>query len=206
MSPHDSCPRRRRLPTAVIRGWRVPAQMGDQCGRRVVRIGQEVTAGVALAFGGGPPNRSASFLAHALQGARIRPAAAAASRSSTVRTPSSRYRVATVFGPTCRCSRSRMVGGKFGDQPRGGSRCRRSRRCRGSFRRQILADAGNLPQSGRVQRRQLVRMIGDDVGAVPVCADLEWVLGLDSEQVGDFPQDARDGEVINAEPFGFRSG
>jgi hypothetical protein len=67
---------------------------------------------------------------------------AARSRSSSVRMPSSRYKVATVLGPTpCRWSRSRIVGGNSatssrwyavspvraildGSAPRGPCRCR----------------------------------------------------------------------------------
>ena len=63
-------------------------------------------------------------------------------------------------------------------------------------RGEVLADAGNLAQPGRVERRELVRMVGDDVGAVAIRANLERVVVLDFQQVGDLAEDARDGQVI----------
>ena len=106
--------------------------------------------------------------------------------------PSSRYSVATVFGPDALQvqqieDRRRklgdelaMVGGVAGlgdlADPRG----------------EILADAGNLAQPVVVERRELVRMVGDDVGAVAVRANLERVVVLDLQEIGDLPEDARD--------------
>ena len=73
-------------------------------------------------------------------------------------------------------------------------------------RREVLADAGNLAQPGGVERRERVRMIGDDVGAVAIRADLERVVVLDLEQIGDLPEDARDAEVIQAAGLRSRCG
>jgi hypothetical protein len=63
-------------------------------------------------------------------------------------------------------------------------------------RRQVLADAGDFAQPGRIERRELVRMVGDDVGGVAVRADLERILVLDLEEIGDLLEHARDGVVI----------
>ena len=57
---------------------------------------------------------------------------------------------------------------------------------------EILADAGNFAQAGFVERRQVVRMVRDDVGAVPVRTNLERVVVLDLEEIGDLPQDSGD--------------
>ena len=137
----------------------------------------------------------------------MRPSAAARSRSSSVRMPSSRYSVATVLGPTpCRCSRSRMVGGNSATQlavVRGVAGLARSRRIRA---------ARSLPMPGISRRpasssaRELVRMVGGDVGAVAVRANLERVVVLDLQEVGDLPEDARDRQVIQAAGLRSRCG
>ncbi len=73
-------------------------------------------------------------------------------------------------------------------------------------RGQILPDAGNLSKTRHVERRHLVRMVGDDVGAVAVCADLERVVVLDLQQIGDLPEDVRNGRVIQASGLPSRCG
>ncbi len=73
-------------------------------------------------------------------------------------------------------------------------------------RRQILADAGNLPQRGCVERREVVGVVRDDVGAVAVRANLERILALDLEQVGDLAENPRDRDVIQREAPRARSG
>ena len=45
---------------------------------------------------------------------------------------------------------------------------------------------------------EIVGMVRDDVGAVAVRANLERVLVLDFEEVGNLPEDARDRGVIQA--------
>ena len=73
-------------------------------------------------------------------------------------------------------------------------------------RGEVLADAGNLAERRDVERRQIVRMVGDDVAAVPVRANLERIIVLELQQVGDLAQNARDGEVIQAAGLPSRSG
>src|ERR1700752_4972288 len=66
------------------------------------------------------------------------------------------------------------------------------------LRREILADAGNLLETLGVERRHRVRMIRDDVAGVAIRADLERVFALNLEQIGDLPENPRDGCVIQA--------
>src|SRR5204862_2611290 len=73
-------------------------------------------------------------------------------------------------------------------------------------RGEILADSRNFPQLGRLERCQLMRVIRGDVGAVAVRANLERIVVLDLEQVGDLPQDPRDREVIQAADLPSRRG
>jgi hypothetical protein len=65
-------------------------------------------------------------------------------------------------------------------------------------RREVLADAGNFPQAGLVEAGEVVGMIGRDVRDIPVRADLERVVVLDLQEVGGFPEDARNRLVIQA--------
>ena len=72
--------------------------------------------------------------------------------------------------------------------------------------------ARSLPMPGISRRpasssaRELVRMVGDDVGAVAVRANLERVVVLDLEEIGDLPEDARDRGVIQAAGLRSRCG
>ena len=59
-------------------------------------------------------------------------------------------------------------------------------------RRQILPDAWNLAQARFVERGELVRMVRGDVGAVAIRADLERVVALDLQEIGNLPENARD--------------
>src|SRR4051812_39966169 len=63
---------------------------------------------------------------------------------------------------------------------------------------EILPDARYLAQSRPVEPCELVRVIGDDVGAVSIRANLEWIVVLDLEKVGDLPENSRDGGIIQA--------
>ena len=45
---------------------------------------------------------------------------------------------------------------------------------------------------------ELVRVVGDDIGAVAVGANLEGVVVLDLQEIGDLPENARDREIIQA--------
>ncbi len=65
------------------------------------------------------------------------------------------------------------------------------------FRRQILADAGNRAQLLFVEMGERFGRVRDRLGRVPVRANLERVLALDFEQIGDFREDARDGQVFH---------
>jgi hypothetical protein len=42
----------------------------------------------------------------------------------------------------------------------------------------------------------VVRMIGDDVGAVSIRADLEWILVLDFQEISNLSKDAGNGRII----------
>src|SRR5262245_9869612 len=61
---------------------------------------------------------------------------------------------------------------------------------------QVLADARDLAERRLVERGQLVRVIAGNVRHVAIGANLERVLALDFEEVGDFPEDMGDGGVI----------
>ena len=132
-SPHVSQPRR-RLPTIEMSA-RGRARAGPQRARRRCRA--------PPASGDGPrtaallerlQDQRLLFRAHALELADAS-VACGGSRSSSVRTRGRGRAAPTVFGPTpCRCSRSRMVGGKLLQQLPV-IRTRRSRRARRSSRR-----------------------------------------------------------------------
>ena len=67
---------------------------------------------------------------------------------------------------------------------------------------------GHSRSCAAVEAGDRLGAVGHDVGAVAIRADLERVLALQLEQVGDLAEDARDGEVIErpcdaAEPVGF---
>ena len=64
---------------------------------------------------------------------------------------------------------------------------------------EIFPDARDLSERRFVERGQLVRVVTGDVGDVAVRTDLERVVALDFEQVGDFPEDVGDGGVIQPE-------
>src|SRR5882724_5406492 len=70
---------------------------------------------------------------------------------------------------------------------------------------EILPDAGNLAEARFVQLRELVWVIRRNVGAVAVRANLERVVVLDFQEVGDFPENAGDRGVIQAGGPRFRS-
>ena len=59
-------------------------------------------------------------------------------------------------------------------------------------RGEVLSDARDFAKPGDVERLAAVRMVRHDIGAVPVRANLEGVLGLDLQQIGDFTEHARD--------------
>src|SRR5229473_2772031 len=63
-------------------------------------------------------------------------------------------------------------------------------------RREVLADARDFPQSGDVEEGELIRMVGDDVGGVAIRANLERVLALDFEEIGDLSEKMRDCGII----------
>ena len=65
--------------------------------------------------------------------------------------------------------------------------------------RDLLADAGQLPQGGGVEPLDPVGRVRDGIGRVAVRADLERVLGLDLEQVGNLAEHPRDRQVIQRE-------
>ena len=90
---------------------RALAQVGHERGGGIVRVGQQVAAGEALPLVERLQDQRFLLRAHAAK--RANPAVERrALEIVEVRMPSSRYSVATVFGPTpWRCRRSRMVGG-----------------------------------------------------------------------------------------------
>ncbi len=65
------------------------------------------------------------------------------------------------------------------------------------LRREVLADAGNRAQLLFGQVRECLGGVRDRFGRVPVRANLERVLALDLEQVGDLRKDSRDGQVFH---------
>ncbi len=73
-------------------------------------------------------------------------------------------------------------------------------------RGEVLADAGNLPQFRFVERGEIVRMIGSDVRAVAVCADLEGVVAFDLQEVRNLAKDSRDAGVIQRANLRIRCG
>jgi hypothetical protein len=65
------------------------------------------------------------------------------------------------------------------------------------FLREVAADARDLQQLRFIEVRQALRGARHAVGGIAVGANLERVLPLDLEQVGYFPEQARDREVIH---------
>src|SRR5215203_3910487 len=68
---------------------------------------------------------------------------------------------------------------------------------------EVLADSWDFAQPVDVQRCELVRMICRDVGDVAIRANLERVLALDLEQIGNLLEDARNRPII--QPAGLPS-
>ena len=126
----------------------------------------------------------------------MRPSVAACCRSSSVRMSSSRYKRRHGLGSDALQvqqvqNRRRELGDQLAvidriaglgdfENPRG----------------EILPDAGDLTQARGVERRELMGMVGDDVGAVAIGANLERVVGLDLQEVGDLPEYPSDRQVI----------
>ena len=65
------------------------------------------------------------------------------------------------------------------------------------LRSQILADAGDGAELLFAEIGKLVGRVRDGLGRVPVRANLERVLALDFEEIGDLREDARDGQVFH---------
>src|SRR4051812_7041415 len=65
-------------------------------------------------------------------------------------------------------------------------------------RGEILPDPWNLAKPGLVEPGEIVRMIRDDVAAIAVRANLERVVVLDLEEIGNLQQDARNRGVIQS--------
>src|SRR5262245_61040728 len=63
---------------------------------------------------------------------------------------------------------------------------------------EVLADAGDLAERVDVESGQFVRVIAGDVGAVPIGANLEWVVALDLEKIGDLVENSSDGLIIQS--------
>ena len=75
------------------------------------------------------------------------------------------------------------------------------------FGRELFADARDCAQLLVGQVRELVGGVCDRLRRIPIRANLEWVLALDFEQIGDLGKDTRDGQVfhlggVNAKTFG----
>ena len=64
---------------------------------------------------------------------------------------------------------------------------------------EVFPDTRDLSERRFIERGQVVRVIAGDVGDVAVRPDLEGVVALDFEEVGDFPEDVGDGGVIQPE-------
>ena len=63
---------------------------------------------------------------------------------------------------------------------------------------EILADAGDREPLGRREVGDPLGGVGDRLRGVAVCADLERVLALDFEEIADFGEHTRDGQVVEA--------
>ena len=72
-------------------------------------------------------------------------------------------------------------------------------------RGQILPDARNLPQRRFVERGEMMGMIGGDVGAVPIRANLERIVVLELQEVRNLLENARHAQVIQAAARSSRS-
>ena len=202
-SPHVSQPRR-RLPTASMVGVRRPlAQVLLQRRRGLVRLGEQVAARESLALVERLQDQRFLLRAHPLH--RANPAVDAGffeivERSDIEIAIERRHRLRTHALQPQQIEDGR---GELGDEiamHRGVARLGNLADARG----EILADAGNLPQAGLVEPSQIVRVVARDVGAVAVGADLERILALDLEQVGDLPENARDRGVIQTAALRFR--
>src|SRR6187431_1707663 len=69
---------------------------------------------------------------------------------------------------------------------------------------EVLANTGNLSEAGGIERGQVVGVVRRDLGAIAIRADLEGVVALDLEEVGDFPENPCNCEVIQPEGLPFR--
>ena len=88
-----------------------------------------------------------------------------------------------------------MVGGKLLESP-GDTRSPVSTISR-IFAAEILADAGDRAQLRFAERGEPLGGVRDGLRGVPVRANLERVLALDFEEIGDLSEDARDGQVFH---------
>jgi hypothetical protein len=67
----------------------------------------------------------------------------------------------------------------------------------GDLAGQILADSRQLKAVGRGERRDAIRVVRNRLRGIAIRANLEGVLVLDLEQVADFGEHARDGQVLH---------
>src|SRR5262245_7514285 len=72
--------------------------------------------------------------------------------------------------------------------------------------REVFADTWNLAKLLLVEPADRVGPWTDRLGRRTICADLEGVVALDLEQVGDFAEHPRDGLVIHASGRACRCG
>jgi hypothetical protein len=184
---------------------RARSQICDQRGGRLVGIRQQVTSRETLALFERLEDQRLLLGAHAAERANAaveRGTLQVIQGADVELTVQGRHRL---WPDTLQMQQVEDRGRELGDQlpvERGIAGVRDLVDARG----EIFADAGNLPQSGFVEARQLVRMVGGDVGAVSVRTNLERVVSLDFEEISDLPKDARDREVIQAGDLRSRNG
>ena len=174
-----------------LRARRLLLEVLDQQGCRIVRVGQQVAAAVLPALVDGLENERFLLRAHSLQ--RTHPAVLCGTLQLVQRFHAEfLVKDGDGLGPDAlEVQQVEDRGRKLGEQFLVKWRVARIRDLPDACG-QVLADAGNLAQLGCVQRAQIVRMVGHDVGAIAVCANLERVLALDLEQIGDLAENSRD--------------
>ncbi len=170
---------------------RTLAQIADERGRGIVRIRQEMPPGVALALLERLQDERLLFPAHAAQRAD---ASIGRRALEVVERPDPELAVQRGHGLGADALQVEQIqngrrklgeelamkgrAAGFGDLADSGG--------------QILPDARNLAQPRFVERRELVRMVRGDVGAVAIRADLEGVVALDLQEIGNLAENARD--------------
>ena len=172
------------------------AQVVEQQRGRLGGVGQEMSSGMLLPLGAGLENELLLLRAQALQ---LADPAVAARRLELVDRADAELRKQLGNGFRSDALKMKKVQNRrgelleqvamiaslagFGDLA--------------DLRGELLADAGNGAELVFGAVRETLGCVCDCVGRIPVRADLERVLALDLEEVGNLREDARDGEVFH---------